>query len=230
MKKIGVLGTGMVGNAIGSKLIQLGYDVKMGSRTPNNEKASEWVRKNGSKASQGTFEDAAEFGDMIFLCVKGEAALDVLRMAKEENLNGKTIVDVTNPVDFSKGMPPSLFVCNTDSLGERLQRAFPNVNFIKTLDIVNCEVQVDPKKSGDDPTMFMCGNNTKAKVEVKEILKQFGWKDIIDLGDISAARGSEMMTPIWLRIWSALQNSHFAFKIVRKNKIRGDERSTPQQN
>jgi len=218
MKKIGVLGTGMVGNAIGSKLIQLGYDVKMGSRTPNNEKASEWVRKNGSKASQGTFEDAAKFGDIIFLCVKGEAALDVLRMAKEENLNGKTIVDVTNPVDFSKGMPPSLFVCNTDSLGERLQRAFPNVNFVKTLDVVNCEVQVDPKKSGDDPTMFMCGNNTKAKVEVKEILKQFGWKDIIDLGDISAARGSEMMTPIWLRIWSALQNSHFAFKIVRKNK------------
>jgi len=218
MKKIGVLGTGMVGNAIGSKLIQLGYDVKMGSRTPNNEKASEWVRKNGSKASQGTFEDAAKFGDMIFLCVKGEAALDVLRMAKEENLNGKTIVDVTNPVDFSKGMPPSLFVCNTDSLGERLQRAFPNVNFVKTLDVVNCEVQVDPKKSGDDPTMFMCGNNTKAKAEVKEILKQFGWKDIIDLGDISAARGSEMMTPIWLRIWSALQNSHFAFKIVRKNK------------
>ena len=218
MKKIGVLGTGMVGNAIGSKLIQLGYDVKMGSRTPNNEKASEWVRKNGSKASQGTFEDAAKFGDIIFLCVKGEAALDVLRMAKEENLNGKTIVDVTNPVDFSKGMPPSLFVCNTDSLGERLQRAFPNVNFVKTLDVVNCEVQVDPKKSGDDPTMFMCGNNTKAKVEVKEILKQFGWKDIIDLGDISAARGSEMMTPIWLRIWSAFQNSHFAFKIVRKNK------------
>jgi predicted dinucleotide-binding enzyme len=218
MKKIGVLGTGMVGNAIGSRLIQLGYDVKMGSRTPNNEEASEWVRKNGSKASQGTFEDAAKFGDMIFLCVKGEAALDALCMAKEENLNGKTVVDVTNPVDFSRGMPPSLFVCNTDSLGERLQRAFPNVDFVKTLDTFNCEVQVDPKKLGDDPTVFICENSTKAKAEVKEILKQFGWKDIIDLGDISAARGSEMMTPIWLRIQSALQNSHFAFKIVRKNK------------
>lgn len=216
MKKIGVLGTGNVGTTIGSKLIQLGYEVKMGSRTINNEKAVEWVKNNGSKASQGTFEAAANFGGIVFLCVKGEAALKVLEMAKEENLNGKTLIDISNPLDFSKGMPPTLFVCNTDSLAEQIQRAFPEVNLVNTLNIVNCDVMIDPKISGGDPTMFLCGNDSNAKEEVKEILKQFGWIDIIDLGDISAARGTEMILPIWLRIWNSLQDGHFAFKVLRK--------------
>ncbi|MFX1520446.1 MAG: NADPH-dependent F420 reductase [Promethearchaeota archaeon] len=216
MKKIGVLGTGSVGTTIGSKLIQLGYEVKLGSRTPDNETAAEWVKNNGLKASQGTFEAAANFGGIIFLCVKGEAALKVLEMAKEENLNGKTVIDISNPLDFSKGMPPTLFVCNTDSLAEQIQRAFAEVNFVNTLNIVNCDVMVNPKISGGDPTMFLCGNDPNAKEEAKEILKQFGWNDIIDLGDISAARGTEMILPIWLQIWNALQDGHFAFKILRK--------------
>ncbi len=216
MIKIGVLGTGMVGNAIGSKLIQLGYEVKMGSRTADNQKAAEWVSKTGSKSSQGTFEDAAKFGELLFLCVKGEFASDVLKMAKEEYINNKIIIDLTNPLDFSKGMPPILFISNNDSLGEMLQRNFPKVNIVKSLNIVNCEVMVKPKITGGDPTMFLCGNDSKAKEEVKKILKQFGWADIIDLGDISNARGLEMLLPIWLRTRNALHDFHFAFKIVRK--------------
>lgn len=217
MKKIAVLGTGMVGNVIGSKLIQLGYSVMMGSRTANNEKALAWAAANGANASAGTFADAAKFGELVFNCTKGEAALDILKSAGVENFNGKTIIDISNPLDFSKGMPPSLIPAwtNTNSLGEEIQKLLPQANVVKTLNIVNCEVMVDAKRSGGDPTMFMSGNNAAAKDEVKSILQQFGWSDIIDLGDISTARGTEMMLPVWVRTWMATGNGHFAFKIVR---------------
>lgn len=217
MKKIAVLGTGMVGNTIGAKLIQLGYEVKMGSRTANNEKAAAWVAANGNKASAGTFADAAAFGDIIFNCTKGDIALEAIKMAGIDNFNGKTVIDIANPLDFSKGMPPSLIpeYSNTNSLGEEIQKLLPQANVVKTLNIVNCEVMVDAKKSGGDPTMFISGNNKEAKAEVIKILNQFGWSDIIDLGDISTARGTEMLLPIWLRTWQATGNGHFAFKIIR---------------
>ncbi|MFC5270381.1 NADPH-dependent F420 reductase [Adhaeribacter terreus] len=217
MKKIGVLGTGMVGNTIGTKLVQLGYEVIMGSRTATNEKAIAWKEANGEKASAGTFEDAAKFGEIIFNCTKGEVALDVFKMAGPENFDGKTIIDIANPLDFSQGMPPSLIpqYSNTNSLGEEIQKLLPKANVVKTLNIVNCEVMVDAKKSGGDPTMFMSGNSAEAKAEVKAILNQFNWNDIIDLGDITTARGTEMLLPIWLRTWMATGNGYFAFKIVQ---------------
>jgi hypothetical protein len=212
---IAVLGTGMVGNTIGKKLIELGYTVMMGSRTSDNEKAAKFVSGNGSKALQGTFADASNFGELIFLCTKGEATLDIVQLAKPENFKGKVVIDISNPLDFSKGMPPSLFISNTDSLGEHLQKALPEAHVVKTLNIVNCEVMVNPSKSNGDPTMFMSGNNAEAKEKVKGILEQFGWNDIIDLGDITTARGTEMMLPIWLRTYMATGNGYIAFKIVR---------------
>lgn len=217
MKKIGILGTGMVGQTIGTKLISLGYQVKMGSRTANNEKAVQWTEKNGNNASQGNFADAAGFGDMVFNCTKGEAVLDIISMAGPENFEGKTVIDISNPLDFSKGMPPFLIpqYCNTHSLGEEVQNKLPGANVVKTLNIVNCEVMVDAKRCGGDATMFMAGNNAEAKNETKEILNQFGWTDIIDLGDISMSRGTEMLLPIWIRTWQATGNGHFGFKIVR---------------
>ncbi len=214
--KIGVLGTGVVGNTIGTRLIQLGYEVKMGSRSATNEKAAAWVKANGSKASQGTFADAASFGEIVFLCTKGDATLDIVRLAGTTNMSGKVVIDISNPLDFSKGMPPSMFICNTNSLAEEVQKTIPDAHLVKTLNIVNCEVMVDATKCGGDATMFVSGNNADAKAVVKTILNQFGWKDIIDLGDITTARGTEMMLPIWLRTWAATKNGHFAFKIVRK--------------
>ncbi|MBI5474955.1 MAG: NAD(P)-binding domain-containing protein [Ignavibacteriae bacterium] len=214
--KIGILGTGIVGNTIGTKLIQLGYDVKMGSRSATNEKAAAWVKANGQKASQGTFADAASFGEIIFLCTKGDATLDIVRQAGAENFSGKAVIDISNPLDFSKGMPPSLFISNTNSLAEETQKLIPDAHIVKTLNIVNCEVMVDATKCGGEATMFVCGNNADAKSVVRTILAQFGWKDIIDLGDITNARGTEMMLPVWVRTWAALQNAYFAFKIVRK--------------
>lgn len=217
MKKIGILGTGIVGKTIGNKLIELGYEVKMGSRTASNEKAIEWAQSAGPKASAGAFEEAATFGEIIFNCTKGETTLDAIKMAGLNNFSGKTVIDISNALDFSLGFPPFLSpqYTNTNSLGEEVQKLLPGANVVKSLNIVNCEVMVNASKSGGDPTMFLAGNNASAKEEVLSILQQFGWNDIIDLGDITNARGMEMMLPIWTRIYGATKNGYIAFKIVR---------------
>jgi len=214
--KIGILGTGMVGDAIGTKLVQLGHEVKMGSRSVNNEKAAAWVKKNGRHALQGTFADAAAFGEIVFNCTSGMASLDVLRMAGADNLKGKILIDVANPLDFSKGMPPSLSVCNTDSLGEQLQRAFPETKVVKTLNTMNCQVMINPSLVKGEHDVFVSGDDADAKAKVISILKDwFGWKSVIDLGDIKTARGVEMLLPFWITLRGQLQTGTFNFKIAQ---------------
>ncbi len=217
MEKIGVLGSGVVGNTIATKLNQLGYNVMMGSRSATNAKAVAWAESCKKDASPGTFTDTAKFASIIFNCTKGEVALEIFERAGVENFNDKLVIDVSNPLDFSKGMPPSLIpeYTNTKSLGEEIQKLMPKAKVVKTLNIVNCEVMVDPKKSGGDPTMFISGDDKGAKEKTVNILKQFGWNDIIDLGDITTARGMEMLLPIWLRTYMATGNGYFAFKILR---------------
>ncbi len=206
----------MVGSTVGSKLIQLGHEVKMGSRTANNAKAAEWVRANGAKASQGTFGDAAAFGEIVFNCTAGAASLEALKSAGAKNLKGKVLIDIANPLDFSKGMPPALTVCNTDSLGEQIQLAFPDAKVVKTLNTMNCNLMVNPSLVPGDHDVFICGNDAGAKAKVTDILKNgFGWKSVIDLGDITGARGTEMILPIWLRLMGTLQTTSFNFKIAR---------------
>ena len=214
--KIGILGTGMVGKAIGTKLVQLGHNVKMGSRTANNEKAAEWVRASGANASQGTFAEAAAFGELLFNCTSGMVSLEALKSAGSSNMNGKILIDISNPLDFSKGMPPTLSVCNSDSLGEQIQRAYPQVNVVKTLNTVNCNIMVNPSLLPGSHDLFICGNDSGAKAKVVDILKNwFGWKTVIDLGDITGARGTEMLLPIWVRLMGTFQSPAFNFKIVR---------------
>ena len=215
MKNIAILGTGMVGDAIGSKLVALGHKVMMGSRTANNEKANAWRTRNGSLASNGTFADAAAFGEIIFNCTQGQVSLEALQLAGRENLQGKILVDVANPLDFSKGMPPSLSVCNTDSLGEVIQRQFTDVKVVKTLNTMNCQLMVNPGLLSDPGNVFVCGNDAEAKSEVNLILKSFGWEKIIDLGDISAARGMEQLLPVWIRLMGTLGTAAFNFSIVK---------------
>jgi predicted dinucleotide-binding enzyme len=215
--KIAVLGTGMVGDAIGTKLIQCGHEVKMGSRTATNEKAAAWVKKNGTHASQGTFADAASFGEIVFNCTHGVASLEALNLASAHNLKNKILIDIANALDFSKGMPPSLIVCNTDSLGEQIQRAFPDTKVIKTLNTMNCSLMVNPDLvANGDHDIFISGNDVEAKTTVTKILRDwFGWKSIVDLGDISNARATEMLLPIWVRLYGKFQSPNFNFKIVR---------------
>jgi predicted dinucleotide-binding enzyme len=204
-----------VGNTIGTKLIQLGHQVKMGSRSANNEKATAWVSTAGSNAFQGTFADAAAFGELIFNCTSGLGSLDAIKAAGETNLNGKILIDIANPLDFSKGMPPSLSIVNTDSLGESIQRAFPKARVVKTLNTMTCYLMVNPSLVPGDHTVFMSGNEEEAKNKTKEILQSFGWKanNIIDLGDITTSRGTEQLLPVWIRLWGKLQNPMFNFYI-----------------
>jgi predicted dinucleotide-binding enzyme len=225
---IAVLGTGPVGQTISAKLTQLGHAVMIGTRDVARTKAnqerspmgtppfSEW-HKGHQQVKLGTFAEAAKFGEAVFVCTNGSGTLEALKLAQAENLKGKTVVDISNPLDFSRGMPPSLLPqwSNTNSLGEEVQKALPAAHVVKSLNIVNCEVMVNAKKTGGDPTMFVAGNDAGAKNQVKGFLKQFGWTDIIDLGDITAARGMEMILPLWVRIWGATQNGYFGFKIVK---------------
>ena len=218
--KIGILGSGNVGKTVGAGLAKLGHAVMLGTRSPGKKEVVEWLGKTGPNATQGTLEETARFGEILILCTRGEGALQAVDMAGKANFRGKVVVDITNPLDFSKGMPPTLIpqFLNTTSLGEEVQKALPDARIVKTLNIVNCEVMVNPGKSGGDPTMFVCGNDAAARETVTGILKSLGWKDVIDLGDISAARGLEMMLPVWLRLWMATQNGYFAFKVVRQGE------------
>jgi len=217
MSKIGILGTGNVGDTIGSKLIELGHSVTMGSRTNNNEKALAFAAKNGEKACAGTFAEAAAFGEIIFNCTKGLGSIDALQMAGEINLKDKIIVDVANPLDFTHGMPPSLSVSNTDSLGEEIQKTFPSTKVVKALNTMWCGLMVNPNliNNGDHNT-FISGNDADAKEKVKEILLSFGWasKNIIDLGDITTSRGTEMYLALWVRVMGCLNSGNFNIKIV----------------
>ncbi len=213
--RIGILGTGDVGNRLGTKLVSLGHEVKMGSRTAQNPKASEWARANGQKASSGTFADAARFGEVVFNCTAGSASLEALKGAGTANLGGKILVDVANPLDFSKGMPPTLTVCNTESLAEQIQRAFPDSKVVKALNTVSNVVMVNPGLVPGEHDTFVCGNDAQAKAKTVEILRSFGWKQPIDLGDITAARGLEMLLPIWLRLYMTFKSPNFNFKIAR---------------
>jgi predicted dinucleotide-binding enzyme len=212
--KYSVFGTGMVGNTIATKLISQGHEVMMGSRTKDNEKAKTWLEANSKNGSIGTFAEAAAFSDIIFNCTLGSGSMQALKSAG--NLSGKILIDVSNPLDFSKGMPPSLLpeYSNTTSLAEEIQKVFPEMKVVKTLNTMNCYLMVDSSKIPGKHDVFICGDE-KAKTTVKEILKTFGWISPIDLGDLSGARGTEMMLPVWVRLYGTFQSPMFNFNIVK---------------
>ena len=203
--KFGVLGTGVVGQTLGGKLIALGHEVMMGARQAENEAAVAWTKAAGDSASQGTFADAAAFGETVINATDGAASIDALKAAGEDNLAGKVLVDVANPLDFSAGLPPSLTVGNTDSLGEQIQREFPNARVVKTLNTMAAEVMVEPSLVPGSHNVFVAGEDPEAKQVVKALLQDFGWpaEDVLDLGSIAASRGTEAYVTLWLRFWAA---------------------------
>lgn len=214
--KFGVLGSGNVGSTIATKLVSLGHEVKMGSRSATNEKAAAWVSSAGKGASQGTLADSAAFGEIVFNCTAGTGSIDALKAAGASRLTGKILVDIANPLDFSKGMPPTLFVSNDDSLGESIQRTFPETKVLKALNTVNASVMVDPGRVPGDHDVFVSGNDAGAKAQVIRLLKEeFGWKTVTDLGDITAARATESYLHLWLRLYGAFQTADFNVHVVR---------------
>ncbi len=224
---IGVLGTGIVGQTLAAKLSDLGHTVLIGTRNVSatlaqknpgmygNPPFSAWQSQH-PKIKVGTFAEAAAHGDLLLNCTAGIGSVDALRSAGEKNLDGKTLIDISNPLDFSKGMPPSLTVSNTDSLAEVIQRTFPRLKVVKSLNTMNCYVMANPSLVPGDHNVFMSGNDNEAKSKVKAILKSFGWKEnnVIDLGDITTARGTEQLLPIWVRLLGTLQNPMFNFHVV----------------
>lgn len=211
---IGVLGSGAVGQTIGSKLVELGHDVMLGSRDTANPKAVAWANEAGRQALYGTFANAAAFGEIVFNCVLGASTLDALYTVQANNLKGKILIDVSNPIGHStNGLV--LTVCNTDSLGEQIQRAFPETRVVKTLNTVNSNVMVDPAKLLETTDVFVSGNDIEAKATVVTILRDwFGWRSVIDLGDITTARGVEMFLPLWRSLRDVIPALRFNIKVV----------------
>lgn len=219
--KIGILGTGMVGDTLGTKLVQIGNEVTMGSRTATNERAVQWAQRLGQNARTGTFRDAAGFGEIVISCTSGTHAMEALQMAGAEPLRNKILIDVSNPLQQEKDGGMILAFCNTDSLGEQIQKAFPWTRVVKALNTVNCDIMIEPSRVPGDHNLFICGNDAAAKKDVTTYLAEwFGWKleNIIDLGDITGARGAEMMMPLWMRLFQGvIGHPHFNYHIVRGN-------------
>jgi 8-hydroxy-5-deazaflavin:NADPH oxidoreductase len=217
--KIAVLGTGMVGNALGTKLVQKGHEVTMGSRSAKNESAQKWASSLGERAHTATFQEAAAFGELVISCTGGMHSMEALATVGVEPLRNKILIDVSNPLQQNKDGTMVLGFCNTDSLGEQIQRAFPFTRVVKALNTVNCDIMVDPSRVPDDHNLFICGNDANAKNQVSKHLNEwFGWKidNIIDVGDIAAARGTEMMMPLWMRLFQGvIGHPHFNYHIVR---------------
>lgn len=231
--KTAVFGTGVVGQTMAEKLVSLGHDVTMGTRNVKDALSrtekdhfgrpslSDWHGKN-PKVKLGTYADAAAASELIINATSGSGSLPALSQAGSENLSGKVLLDISNPLDFSRGMPPTLTVCNTDSLAEQIQRAYPDLRVVKSLNTVTAAIMVNPSLIPDDHHIFLNGNDPAAKASVKELLRSFGWKDrnIIDMGDITTARGTEQLLPLWIRLLGVLNTPMFSFKVVTATDVK----------
>jgi len=229
--KIAIIGTGAVGKTIASKLVELSHNVMIGTRNVSEKMAStekdlygnspfsEWLKSN-SKVRLGSFAEAAAFGELVVNATNGGNSVTALILAGAKNLAGKVLIDIANPLDFSNGMPPSLLpgLNNTNSLGEEIQKTFPETMVVKTLNTMWCGLMINPNLIGKgDHVNFISGNSEEAKAKVKKLLNELGWhdKNILDLGDITGARGTESMLPVWVRVMGILKNGAFNFRIVR---------------
>jgi predicted dinucleotide-binding enzyme len=227
--RIGIIGSGTVAQILAAKLLELGHGVMISSRDisrakddlargalPSADAFAATQRGMRRDAAAGSFAAAAAYGEVVVNATAGMHSLDALATAGEEDLAGKVLVDVANPLDFSGGMPPKVLHCNTASLAERIQAAFPRARVVKTLNTVNAEVMVDPGRLADDTTIFVAGDDPAARDWVRaELLESwFGWRRVLDLGGIDAARGLEMWLPLWLSVRAATGTSIFNLRVV----------------
>lgn len=217
--KYGVLGTGDVAQTIASKLVELGHEVMMGSRTANNEKAVAWAAANGDKASCGTFADAAAFGERVFNCVQGIHAIEALEEAGKDNLKGKILIDQSNPYVYKDGHI-SLKAEYTENtcLGEEVQKLLPDTKVVKTLNYLGSVMMTNPGELSEPVTGFYCGNDAEAKEAVRQILADFGWQETFDMGDISMSRYTEMLGAFWVPVYGQIGHMHWGFRLVINGK------------
>ncbi len=213
--KVGIIGSGDVGRRLGQGFAAQGHDVKLGTRDPTKKEVQEWLKKTPGTVSVGRFSDAAAHGEVVLVCTLGAAAEAAIGLAGEKNFDGKVVIDVTNPLDISKGMPPGLFVGTTDSLGERVQRRLPKARVVKCFNIVGNPTMIAPRMKEGVPTMIIAGNDPAAKRKVGEILVAFGWEDTVDIGGIDGARWLEALTALWVRVAMNVGTWTPAFRVLR---------------
>lgn len=207
----------MVGHTLATKLASLGHEVRMGARTAGNEKAVAWAAAHGPDAGEGAFSEVAAWAERVIFAVSGANILAVADAVGTDAVAGKTVIDVTNPFDMSKGMPPTLIpeLSNTTSAAEALQARLPEAKVVKTLNTMNHQIMVDPARVAGAHDVFLCGDDDAAKKDVSSMLAEFGWTDPIDLGPLAASRGLEGMMPFWLRMWGVVGSADFNYRIVR---------------
>jgi predicted dinucleotide-binding enzyme len=211
--RIGVLGSGMVAQGLSARLAGLGHNVVIGTR--DSDKLRGWQSSN-PKVLIGSFVETAAHGEMVVNATNGSASLNALTMAGEENLADKILLDVSNPLDFTNGFPPSLTVFGTDSLAEQIQRAFPSTRVVKTLNTVTARVMTHPLEvANGDHHVFVSANDADAKAQVTDLLRSFGWIHIFDLGDLSTARGTEAYLLLWVRLYGTMNTGMINVKVMK---------------
>ena len=212
--RIAVIGTGHAGRTLAQGFQRIGHDVVVGTRDPDATRGrEEWHGLDVPLAALGV---VAADADLVVNATNGQASLSALGEVGSDHLAGKVIIDVANPLDFSQGFPPTLSVKDTDSLAEQLQRAFPEARVVKSLNTVTASVMVDPSTVGDgDTTVFVAGDDAEARQQVSGLLRELGWRDIVELDGLQNARGLEMWLPLWVRLMGALGTADFNIKVVR---------------
>jgi predicted dinucleotide-binding enzyme len=222
--KIGIIGSGVVAQTLGSKLVEQEHDVVLGTRDPKKlddkkmfaSTLREWQEQNKSRAKVATFADAAAHGEILINATSGQVSIDALELAAADKVGPKILIDVSNELDHSKGMPPAVLASQERCVAEKIQATFPNLKVVKTLNTIGAPVMVNPKAvGGGDHTVFLSGNDPDAKAQVTKLLKSFGWSDVLDLGDIGSARGPEMYLAMWIRLWGATKTGMINVKVVR---------------
>jgi len=211
--KIGIIGSGGVAQTLGTGFLTKGHEVMLGTR--DTSKLVEWITKSGANASVGSFADAAKFGEVVLVSVLGDAALSALNLAGEANFKGKTVIDLTNPLDFSGGLPPKFTATVGASLGEQIQKALPDANVVKAFNTIGASVMVDPKFGDDTATQFIAGNDEAAKTQVTALLAEFGW-DVEDLGGIEQAFFLEAFASLWINYGFKYNQWAHGFKFMKR--------------
>jgi 8-hydroxy-5-deazaflavin:NADPH oxidoreductase len=214
--RIGILGSGDVGRALGTGFASLGHEVLIGTRHPEQPKIQEWVHATPGNRSVGSFEEAADFGDLIVMATLGVAGAEVVKLAGPERFGQKVVIDTTNPLVFGENAPPSLAIGHTSSAGEELQKLLPHARVVKAFNIVGNAHFFRPVFPGGPPDMYICGNDAAAKQTVTEVLQEFGWPSVIDLGPIECSRELESLCILWVKTALTIGNWNIAFKVLRK--------------
>lgn len=211
--KIGIIGSGSVAQTLGTGFVEKGHEVMLGTRDAS--KLAAWQAQSGDKASVGTFADAASFGEVIFLSVAATALDPAIKLAGGDSFAGKTVIDLSNPMDFSGGIPPKFTATVDNSLGEKVQRALPEANVVKAFNSIGVAVMTDPDFEGETATHFIAGNSEAAKAEATALIEEFGW-DVVDLGGIEQSFFLEALASLWVNYAFKTNNWNQAFRLLRR--------------